>query len=152
MMCMYCIMLLIDSLRNVVCVCLLYDIMVLYFPQRILARRMPLAVRREVAKQLRDMQKAGVIQPSVSPWSSPVVMVKKKDGTQRFCVDYRALNSVTRGDTFPLPRIDDLLDQLGNSRFFSTLDLASGYWQIRLSQTSREKTGSLFHKDYLSSK
>ena len=109
-------------------------------PQRIPARRMPLAVRREVAKQLRDMQKAGVIQPSVSPWSSPVVMVKKKDGTQRFCVDYRALNSVTRGDTFPLPRIDDLLDQLGNSRFFSTLDLASGYWQIRLSQSSREKT------------
>ena len=109
-------------------------------PQRIPARRMPLAVRREVAKQLRDMQKAGVIQPSVSPWSSPVVMVKKKDGTQRFCVDYRALNSVTRGDTFPLPRIDDLLDQMGNSRFFSTLDLASGYWQIRLSQSSREKT------------
>ena len=104
------------------------------------ARRMPLAVRREVAKQLRDMQRAGVIQPSTSPWSCPVVMVKKKDGTQRFCVDYRALNAVTKADTYPLPRIDDLLDQLGDSRYFSTLDLASGYWQIRLSPNSQEKT------------
>ena len=101
---------------------------------------MLLAVRREVARQLKDMQRAGVIRPSTSPWSSPVVMVRKKDGTQRFCVDYRALNAVTRADTFPLPRIDDLLDQLGNSRFFTTLDLASGYWQIRLSPNSREKT------------
>ena len=109
-------------------------------PKRVPARRMPLAVRREVARQLRVMQEAGVIQPSTSPWSSPVVMVRKKDGTQRFCVDYRALNAVTRVDTFPLPRIDDLLDQLGNSRFFTTLDLASGFWQIRLTLSSREKT------------
>ena len=109
-------------------------------PQRVPARRMPLAVRREVATQLRNIQKTGVVRPSASAWSSPVVMVKKKDGTQRFCVDYRALNAVTKADTFPLPRIDDLLDQLGNSRFFTTLDLASGYWQIRLSQSSREKT------------
>ena len=82
-------------------------------PQRVPARRMPLPVRREVARQLKDMQRAGVIRPSASPWSSPVVMVRKKDGTQRFCVDYRALNTVTRADTFPLPCIDDLLDQLG---------------------------------------
>ena len=109
-------------------------------PQRVPAHRMPLAVRREVAKQLRDMQRAGVIQPSTSPWSCPVVMVKKKDGTQRFCVDYRALNAVTKADTYPLPRIDDLLDQLGDSRYFSTLDLVSGYWQIRLSPNSKEKT------------
>ncbi len=109
-------------------------------PQRVPARRMPLAVRREVATQLRNMQKTGVVRPSASAWSSPVVMVKKKDGTQRFCVDYRALNAVTKADTFPLPRIDDLLDQLGNSRFFITLDLTSGYWQIRLSQSSRKKT------------
>ena len=109
-------------------------------PKRIPARRMPLAVRREVSKQLKNMQEAGVIQPSTSPWSSPVVMVKKKDGSQRFCVDYRTLNSITKADTFPLPRIDDLLDQLGNSRYFSTLDLASGFWQIRLSPSSVEKT------------
>ena len=109
-------------------------------PRRVPARRMPLAVRREVSKQLKNMQQAGVIQPSASPWSSPVVMVKKKDGTQHFCVDYRTLNAVTKSDTFPLPRIDDLLDQLGDSRYFSTLDLASGFWQIRLSDSAVEKT------------
>ena len=65
-------------------------------PKRIPARRMPLAVRREVSKQLKNMQEAGVIKPSTSPWSSPVVMVKKKDGSQRFCVDYWALNSITK--------------------------------------------------------
>lgn len=103
-------------------------------------RRMPFAVREEVARQLRKMQATGVIQPSCSPWASPVVMVKKKDGSHRFCVDYRALNSVTKADTFPLPRIEDLLDQLGESNFFSTLDLASGYWQIRVHPDSQEKT------------
>lgn len=66
-------------------------------------------------------------------------MVRKRDGSHRFCVDYRKLNSVTRSDTFPLPRIDDLLDQLGQSRFFSALDLASGYWQIRMAPASIEK-------------
>lgn len=84
-------------------------------PIRQRLRRMPFAVRREVAKQLRAMQSSGVIQPSNSPWSSPVVMVRKKDGTQRFCVEYHELNSLTRPDSFPLPRIDDLLDQLGLS-------------------------------------
>lgn len=81
-----------------------------------------------------------MIQPSNSPWASPVVMVRKRDGTHRFCVDYRELNSVTKADTFPLPRIDDLLDQLGAARYFSTLDLASGYWQIRMHPDSVEKT------------
>ena len=109
-------------------------------PRKVPARRMPFAVRQEVATQLRNMQKAGVIQPSSSPWASPVVIVRKKDGTYRFCVDYRALNAVTKADTFPLPRVDDLLDQLGDSRFFSTLDLASGYWQIRVDPGSIEKT------------
>ena len=90
--------------------------------------RMPFMVREEVARQLKCMQQDGVIRPSNSPWSSPVVMVKKKDGSHRFCVDYRTLNSITKADTFPLPRIDDLLDQLGGARYFSTLDLASGFW------------------------
>ena len=72
-------------------------------PKKLPARRMPLAVRDEVAHQLREMQEAGVVQPSRSPWSSPVVMVRKKDGSHRFCVDYRHLNSVTKSDNFPLP-------------------------------------------------
>ena len=101
-------------------------------PRRVAARRMPLAVRQEVSRQLQKMQDEGIIQPSNSPWASPIVMVRKRDGSHHFCVDYRELNSVTKLDTYPLPRVDDLLDQLGESRFFSTLDLASGYWQIRV--------------------
>ena len=112
-------------------------------PRRCPSRRMPFVVRQEVASQLNNMQRAGVIQPSTSPWASPVVMVKKKDGTHRFCVDYRQLNEVTRADTYPLPRIDDLLDQLGQCKYFSTLDLAAGYWQIRVEASSREKTAFL---------
>ena len=109
-------------------------------PRKQSPQRMPFSVRQEVAKQLKSMQKNNVIQPSCSPWSSPVVMVWKKDGTHRFCVDYRSLNSLTKPDTFPLPRIDDLLDVLGKARYFSTLDLASGFWQIRLDEDSKEKT------------
>ena len=82
-------------------------------PHKCAPRRMPFAVREEVARQLERMQAAEVIQPSTSPWASPVVMVRKKDGTHRFCVHYRQLNTVTKADTYPLPRIDDHLDQLG---------------------------------------
>ena len=109
-------------------------------PRKQAPRRMPFTVCEEVAQQLRDMQRDGVIQPSNSPCSSPVAMVRKKDGSHQFCVDYRALNSVTKSDTFPLPRIDDLLDQLGGTRYFSTLNLASGFWQICMEPCSREKT------------
>ena len=83
-------------------------------PRKIAARRMLFAVWQEVAKQLQRMQ-GGVIEPSDSPWSSPVVMVRKKDESLRFCVDYRELNRVTRKDTYPLPQVDDLLDQVGQS-------------------------------------
>ncbi len=90
-------------------------------------------VRREqVAAMIGEMEKHGVVQPSTSPWASPVVLVPKKDETLRFCVDYRRLNSVTRKDVYPLPRIDGILDVLGGSQYFSTLDLASGYWQVEL--------------------
>ena len=108
-------------------------------PKRQSARRIPHALRQEVAYQLQKMQEQGVIEPSSSPWASPVVLVKKRDGTHRFCVDYRQLNLVTKPDRFPLPRIEDLLDSLGQSAYFSTLDLASGFWQIRLHQDSKER-------------
>ena len=109
-------------------------------------RRMPFAVREQVSRQLCTMQETGVIQPSHSPWSSPVVLVRKRDGSHRFCVDYRELNAVTKPDSFPLPRIDNLLDQLGSTQYFSTLDLAAGYWQICMHPASREKTAFVTHE------
>ena len=86
------------------------------------------------------MMQKDVIQPSSSPWASPIVLVQKKDGSTRFCVDYRKLNAVTRKDAYPLPRIDDTLDTLHGSKWFSTLDLASGYWQVELHKDSRDRT------------
>ena len=82
-------------------------------PQRQSARRIPYAAQQELAHLLEEMQKSQVIQPSESPWASPIVLVRKKDGSLRLYVDYRTLNSVTKADSFPLPRIDEILDQLG---------------------------------------
>ena len=89
---------------------------------------------------INEMLTSGVIQESSSPWASPVVFVRKKDNTLRFCVDYRRLNAVTRKDVFPIPRIDGLLDQLKGKKVFSTLDARCGYWQIKVKEESREKT------------
>ena len=82
----------------------------------------------------------GVIEPTTSPWASPMVVVHKKDRTARICIDYRRLNSVTDMDAYPLPRIEDILDAIGQSRFITTLDLAKGYWQVPISADDRDKT------------
>ena len=74
---------------------------------------------------------------SVSSWGSPVVLVRKKDDTYRFCVDYRKLNSITVKDAYPLPRVDKTLQSLGGACYFSTLDLASGYWQVKMDPEER---------------
>lgn len=86
------------------------------------------------------MLKAGVIQPSVSEWASAPVLVHKRDGTVRWCVDYRALNSVTTKDVFPLPLVDDCLDTLAGNKWFSKLDANSAYWQVKISEADRKKT------------
>ena len=93
-------------------------------------RRVLFVYRDKIGELVADMEKQGVVEPSTSLWASPVVLVPKKDGQYRFCIDYRRLNSVTRKDVYPLPRIYDILDTLGGMKFFSSLDLASGYWQI----------------------
>ena len=103
-------------------------------------RRQPPARREEERNQVEAMSQRGIIRPSTSPWSSPVVLAKKKDGSLRFCVDYRRLNAVTVKDAQPLPRIDDTLEALHGSRWFSTLDLQCGYWQIPIREKDKKKT------------
>ena len=92
-----------------------------------------------------EMLSGGQIEPSDSPWSAPVVLVTKTDGRTRFCVDYRRLNLATVKDAYPLPRIDGTLDMLAGKRWFSTLGLASGYWQVSLSPEARCKTDFATH-------
>ena len=98
----------------------------------------PAGLRRE-QDCVSEMLTWGQIEPSDSPWASPVVLVTKKDGLTRFCVDYRRLNSLTVKDAYPLPRIDDSLRLLGNQQWFSTMDLASGYWQVAMSPEAKRK-------------
>ncbi|GBM95236.1 Retrovirus-related Pol polyprotein from transposon 297 [Araneus ventricosus] len=93
-------------------------------------RRFPLAKKEEAERLVKEMVDNGIIEDSSGPWTSPIVLVKKKDGSTRFCVDYRKLNEITIKDSYPLPRIDDTLDALNGSQWLSTLDLKSGYWPI----------------------
>ncbi len=93
-----------------------------------------------VREELKAMLNLGVIEESHSDWASPIVLVPKTDGSVRFCVDYRKVNAVSKFDAYPMPRVDELLDRLGAARFYSTLDLTKGYWQIPLSPLSKEKT------------
>jgi len=97
------------------------------------------------------MLEQGIIQPSQSPWSSPIVLVKKKNGKMRFCVDYRKLNKVTKRDAYLLPRIDEILDSLGKAKWFTSLDLASGYWQVKMDPKDKKKLLSLSNKKFLNS-
>ena len=119
-------------------------------PIRCAPRRMsPEKMKKEEAC-VTEMLTGGQIEASDSPWSSPVVLVTKKDGGTRFCVDYRQLNDATVKDAYPLPRIDDTLDMLAGKQWFSTLDLASGYWQVSLSQDARAKTAFATHSGLFS--
>ena len=94
----------------------------------------------EIQQHLQDMLQHDIIRPSQSPWSSPVIIIGKKDGGSRFVVDYHQLNSLTRKDYYPLPRTDDTLDCLGGASYFSVLDFCSGYFQIPLGEDSKQYT------------
>jgi hypothetical protein len=102
--------------------------------------RMATSELTELKKQLEELQRIGFIRPSSSPWGAPVLFVKKKDGSMRLCVDYRALNEVTIKNKYPLPRIDDLFDQLKGAKYFSKIDLRSGYFQLKIRESDIPKT------------
>lgn len=102
-------------------------------------RRLGFQKEAEVERQLKKLEEQGLIEPGDSAWASPVVLVRKRDNTWRFCVDYRRLNSVTIKDAYPIPHINDSLDALAGSRYYSTLDLLSGYWQVPLGADAQNK-------------
>ena len=103
-------------------------------------RRIPIHHRPAVDEAVADMLEKGIIEESTSPWASPIVLVKKKDGSLRFCVDYRKLNMLTEKDAYPLPRIDDTLSAFQGAEWFSTLDLTSEYWQVELTEEAKKKS------------
>jgi hypothetical protein len=109
-------------------------------PVSMRSRRTPEALKSKVWEQLRGMLAKNVIRISSSPYAAGIVMALKKDGTLRLCIDYRLLNKITIKDKFPLPRIDDTIDALYGARYFSTLDLLSGYWQIEINEADKHKT------------
>jgi hypothetical protein len=102
--------------------------------------RMPVNELVELKKQIAKLQAKGFIRPSSSPWGAPVLFVEKKDGTQRICVDYRSLNEVTIKNKYPLPRIEDLFDQMKGANVFSKIDLRSGYHQLKIRESDIPKT------------
>ncbi|HSN24512.1 MAG TPA: reverse transcriptase family protein, partial [Methylomicrobium sp.] len=105
------------------------------------------ADRAEISRQVKEMLDAGVVQESDSPWQSPVILVRKKDSTQRFVIDYRKLNSITALTSFPLPTITDVFDVVADQKptLFTSLDLRSGYWQTALDEQSYDKTAFQTH-------
>jgi hypothetical protein len=104
--------------------------------------RMSASELAELKKQLEDLMDKKFIRPSVSPWGAPVLIVRKKDDSMRLCNDFRQLNKVTIKNRYPLPRIDDLMDQLVDARVFSKIDLRSGYHQIKVKDEDKQKTAS----------
>ena len=90
--------------------------------------------------KVEKMLQEGVIQPSNSPWSAPIVMTKRKNGEYRFCIDFRRLNKLSKKDAYPLPQVNATLDTLKGAKYITTIDLRNGYWQVALTEESRPLT------------
>jgi len=110
--------------------------------------RIPQSQKEIVEQHVQEMLEKDIIEPSNSPWSAPVLLVKKKDGSLRFCVDYRRLNAVTIPDRFPIPLMQDIVTSLGKAQYFSSLDLLSGYWQMTVAKDSRPMTAFSTHSGH----
>ena len=109
-------------------------------------RRLPLSQREVAEREMEYMLQKGVIEPSSSPLASPIVLVKKMDGSTRFCVDYGRLNAFTIKDAYPLPHVDESFDFLPGAKYFFTLDSASGYWQVVMQPDDRHKTAFVYKR------
>ena len=114
-------------------------------PYKCHPRKKSLVEKEYVRKEVQKLLKEGFIKPSTSPWGASVVLAKKKDGSLRFCIDYRKLNDLTKKDAYPLPRIEECLDALNGCLYFCTMDLASGYWQVAMNLEDVEKTAFTTH-------
>ena len=101
--------------------------------------RLPHSVKAEVEKEIQQLLDMGIIEKSSSPWASPIVVVPKKPSGIRMCTDYRKLNQVTVANAYPIPRIDEMLDELGQAKFLTTIDLTKGYYQVPLSENAKAK-------------
>ena len=110
------------------------------YPVHIIRRNYAEKDKEFMKEEVERMLEAGVIQHSKSAWSSPPVIVPKKGGKKRFCIDYRKLNQITEKDKYPLPKIEDILTKFNGAKYYTTLDLASGYWQIQIKEEDRKKT------------
>lgn len=112
-------------------------------PVNIHPYRIPVRWRSKLKKEVQTLRDLGIIEPSRSPWAAPVVCVAKPDGSFRLCVDYRGLNKVTATDTYPLPRIEELMDRVAPASYITTMDLCMGYYQVPLAEAHKEKTAFL---------